>query len=482
MEFTFPLLAFFLILSCIFVKLISPYILQLRPKPAALRLPPGPWQLPVVGSLHHLLLSRFRDTTHLAITELSRNYGPLMFLRLGAVPTLVVSSAEAAREVMKTHDNLFCDRYPKATTNIVTSSGGLGIVFSPYNERWRESRKICVLELFSQRRVLSFRTIREEEVARLIHSISNESSGGLHINVTEKISRVISDTIVRAVIGEQCKQQDELIYYIKKSLELSVGLNLADLYPSSRLMRLLSTTIRDLVKYHRNITNIIKSIIYERGVVSSIKEGDDLDIFVAGTDTSSTTLEWAMSELMKNPRVLHKAQSEVRNTFMGKDKLEEEDITKLSYLPLVIKETLRLHPPVPVLIPRICREACQITGYDIPKGCMVMVNVWAIGRDNKYWDDPSMFKPERFENNNIDFKGTNFEYIPFGAGRRMCPGIMLGLANMELALASLLYHFDWELSGGIRPEDLDMTEASGITVKRKVNLMLHAKRYIPSKC
>ncbi|KAK3150046.1 hypothetical protein QOZ80_3AG0227040 [Eleusine coracana subsp. coracana] len=318
MEFTFPLLAFFLILSCIFVKLISPYISQLRPKRAALRLPPGPWQLPVVGSLHHLLLSRFRDTTHLAITELSRNYGPLMFLRLGAVPTLVVSSAEAAREVMKTHDNLFCDRYPKATTNIVTSSGGLGIVFSPYNERWRESRKICVLELFSQRRVLSFRTIREEEVARLIHSISNESSGGLPINVTEKISRVVSDTIVRAVIGEQCKQQDELMYYIKKSLELSVGLNLADLYPSSRLMRLLSTTIRDLVKYHRNITNIIKSIIYERGVVSSIKEGDDLvsvllwvqkngglkfpltmehitttifDIFVAGTDTSSTTLE-----------------------------------------------------------------------------------------------------------------------------------------------------------------------------------------------
>lgn len=188
-----------------------------------------------------------------------------------------------------------------------------------------------------------------------------------------------------------------------------------------------------------------------------------------------------MSELMRNPRVLHKAQSEVRNTFMGKDKLHEEDITKLSYLPLVIKESLRLHAPAPFLIPRECREACQVMGYDIPKGCMVLVNAWAIGRDNKYWDDPNVFKPERFQNNNVDFKGANFEYIPFGAGRRMCPGIMLGLANIELALASLLYHFDWELSGVIKSEDLDMTEDSGITVKRKSKLVLHAKLYSPSK-
>ncbi|GJN12336.1 hypothetical protein PR202_ga30606 [Eleusine coracana subsp. coracana] len=123
-----------------------------------------------------------------------------------------------------------------------------------------------------------------------------------------------------------------------------------------------------------------------------------------------------MSELMKNPRVLHKAQSEVRKIFLGKHKLIEQDITKLSYLPLVIKETRRLHPAGP-LIPQQCHQACQVMGYDIPNGCIVLVNVWAIGRDSAYWDDPNVFKPKRFEDCNIDFKGHNFKYIPFGSGR-----------------------------------------------------------------
>lgn len=274
MEFTFLLLAFFSILSCVLLKHISRYTSQLSTKPPALCLPPGPSQLPVVGSLHHLLLSHFRDSIHLAITELSRNHGPLMLLRLGAVPTLVVSSAEAAKEVMKTHDTLFCDRYPRATT-IISSCGGQGIVFSDYNERWRESRKICMLELFSQRRVLSFRSIREDEVARLIHSISNECRSGLPINLSEKISCLVSDTVVRTTIGGQCKQQDELMYYINKTFELSVGFNMADLYPS-RLMCLLSTTARDLAKYRTKISNIIENIIHERGAVSSLNRYDDL--------------------------------------------------------------------------------------------------------------------------------------------------------------------------------------------------------------
>lgn len=186
-----------------------------------------------------------------------------------------------------------------------------------------------------------------------------------------------------------------------------------------------------------------------------------------------------MSELMKNPRVLHKAQSEVRETFKGQDKLTEDDIVKLSYVQLVIKETLRLHAPAPLLLPRECRETCRAMGYDVPKGTKVFVNVWAIGRDSKYWDDAEVFRPERFENSNVDFKGADFEYIPFGAGRRICPGMTLGMANMELVLASLLYHFDWELPGGIKSEELDMTEAFGISVRRKSKLWVHAKPRVP---
>ena len=199
------------------------------------------------------------------------------------------------------------------------------------------------------------------------------------------------------------------------------------------------------------------------------------DIFTAGTDTSSTTVEWAMAEMMKTPRVMKKAQAEVRKLYQGnKTLIHEKDIEKLSYLKWVIKETLRLHPPAPLLLPKECREACKIDGYEIPLKTKVLVNAWAIGRDPEYWDDAESFVPERFDGSSLDYKGTNFEYIPFGAGRRMCPGIAFGVANVELPLANLLYHFNWELPDGMKPENLDMTESFGATVGRKNNLYLSA--------
>lgn len=202
------------------------------------------------------------------------------------------------------------------------------------------------------------------------------------------------------------------------------------------------------------------------------------EIFAAGSETSSTTLEWAMSELVRNPRVMKKAQAELREAFEGQRKLTEADMEKLTYLPLVIKETMRLHIPVPFLLPRVCRETCRVMGYDIPEGTKVLVNAWAIARDERYWEDPDVFRPERFETSSVDFRGADFEYTPFGAGRRMCPGMALGLLNMELALASLLYHFDWELPDG-RNNELDMSEVCGITVKRKSKLVLRATPRIP---
>ena len=175
---------------------------------------------------------------------------------------------------------------------------------------------------------------------------------------------------------------------------------------------------------------------------------------------------------------MRKAQAEVRETFKGQDKLTEGDMVKLRYLHLVIKETLSLHALVPLLVARECREACQVMGYDVPRGTKVFVNVWAIARDNERWHDGEEFRPERFDGSDIDFKGTDFEYTPFGAGRRVCPGIMLGLANAELLLASLLYHFDWELPGGVESEELDMTEVFGLTLRKKSKLFLKAKPHI----
>jgi len=195
---------------------------------------------------------------------------------------------------------------------------------------------------------------------------------------------------------------------------------------------------------------------------------------MAGSETSSTTVEWAMSELIKNPRVMEKAQNEIREVLKSeaKETVDEISISNMKYLKQVIKETLRLHPPVPFLVPRESMGRCQIQGYEIPAKARIFVNAWAIGRDTKYWTEPERFYPERFENSTIDYRGNHFELIPFGAGRRICPGLGQGMNNVELSLATMLYHFNWKLPGEIRSEDLNMDESIGITARRKHDLLV----------
>lgn len=195
-------------------------------------------------------------------------------------------------------------------------------------------------------------------------------------------------------------------------------------------------------------------------------------MFIGGTESTSTLMEWVMSELMRNPRTMEKAQAEVRQVFGEKVKPDWRDTNKLKYLKSILKETLRLHPPGPLLVPRECRERCEIEGYEIPIKTRVLVNAWAIARDPQNWDDPESFKPERFDESSIDYKGSNFEFIPFGAGRRVCPGIAFSQANTLLLLSQLLYYFDWKLPNDMKPEDLDMTEEFGLTVHRKSDLCL----------
>jgi hypothetical protein len=210
------------------------------------------------------------------------------------------------------------------------------------------------------------------------------------------------------------------------------------------------------------------------------------DVFAAGSETTATTTIWTMSELAKNPCVMRRAQSEVRRVLQGKTRVAEADIQgPLPYLQSVIRETLRLHPPLPLILPRSCAEPITIMGHDVPAGTTVFVNAWAIGRDERWWPDASEFKPERFDGEDdgggvVDFSSADFRFLPGGGGRRMCPGLTFGLANIEMALASLLYHFDWELPGGADPGELDMDEAYGITARRKTDLVLKATPFVPT--
>lgn len=197
-------------------------------------------------------------------------------------------------------------------------------------------------------------------------------------------------------------------------------------------------------------------------------------MFAGGTDTTYTALEWALTELIKHSKTMKKVQEEVRRIAGSKSYINEDHIEKMFYLKAVIKETLRLHPPVPLLLPRQATKDVQVGGYNIPAKSRVIINAWAIGRDPASWEEPEKFKPERFLDNCSSFKGNDFHFIPFGAGRRGCPGATFAIAIVELVLSNLLYKFDWALPDEQREEDLDVDESNGITIHRKFPLVVVA--------
>ncbi|KAJ9566832.1 hypothetical protein OSB04_002798 [Centaurea solstitialis] len=457
--------------------------------------PPQPWKLPLIGHLHHLSGA----LPHRALGSLAEKLGPIVHLQLGQVSAIVISSPDLAKEIMKTHDLSFANR-PKLLVAEIVAYNYSNIAFSPYGDYWRQMRKICILELLSVKKVQSFRPIREQESWNLIDSIAMHRSKT--INLSKKIFGMMNVIACRDAVGSRCKDQASLLAQIEQIVSLSGGFDVSDLFPSIKLLHMLTGMRNKLQKLRNKVDEILDTIISDHqqhrvGGLSNYNEDlldvllrvkDDgglqfpltwdnikavlVDILAAGTDTSSVAIEWAMSELMKNPRVMKKVQVEIRQTLKGKKKIHESDIQELHYLKQVIKETFRLHPPVPLLLPRECREKCEIGGYDILVGTKVIINVWKIGRDPNYWNDPEDFIPERFSKSSINMMGTNFELLPFGTGRRICPGMTLGLANVELPLAMLLYHYDWKLPKGETPKDLDMSEAFGATLKRKNDLNL----------
>ncbi|KAK2638601.1 hypothetical protein Ddye_026396 [Dipteronia dyeriana] len=501
----FPSLTYifsFLIFMFLAVKIVH----GTKAKNSSTKIPPGPWRLPLIGNIHQLVGS----LPHHRLLDLATKYGPLMHLQLGDSSVIVVSSAEIAKEVLKTHGIIFANRPFLASTK-VTSYEFTDIGFAPYGNYWRQLRKICTVELLSTRRVQSFRSIREEETSNLIETI-NSNEGSL-VNLSEKIFSLTYGITARAAFGNKCKDQQKFISIVMKVVQLASGFSIADLYPSIGMLEVISGMKSKVEEIHQERDRILEDILDEHkerkrtvktgqieadhedlvDVFLRLQQDGDLefpltnnnikaviwDIFAAGSETSSTTVEWAMSEMLKNPRVMKEAQAEVRRVFDRKGKVDETSIHDLKFLKAVIKETLRLHPSAPLLLPRENTESCQIDGYEIPAKTRTIVNAWAIARDPKYWTEAEKFIPERFLDSPLDYKGTNFTYIPFGAGRRICPGIQFALPNVELPLAQMLYHFDWKLPNAMKEEDLDMIESFGVTVRRKNDLILIPIPYRP---
>ncbi|KAL0920125.1 hypothetical protein M5K25_009236 [Dendrobium thyrsiflorum] len=464
---------------------------ELSPK----SLPPGPRKLPIIGNLHQV-----GGLTHRPLWHLSQKYGPLMHLKIGKVPILVVSSADMAREILKTNDFGFCSR-PMLTSSNKFSYDCKDISFAPYGEYWREMRKISILQLFSTKRVSTFHSVREEEVAILIDSISKSLSKP--INLTKLVSTLIGNIICRVALNKKYDQGDlekEHFHALVQETETLFGtFFVSDCFPSlgwiDKLTGLQQRLERAFNKFDSFYNEIIKEHIDQKRANLEQEDIVDVllhqqknspyitnttikailkDIFIAGIGTSSALIIWAMAELVRNSRIMQKAQEEIRSS----DHFSKGNLHQLHYLNSVVKETLRLHLPVPLLLPREAIRHCKISGYDIEPNTRVYINAWGIARDPKTWENPEEFLPERFIDSLIDYIGHDFEFIPFGSGRRNCPGKNFGMATVELALANLLYYFNWRLPDGMKKEEMDMDEVPGITVHKRSALCLVASRAI----
>ncbi|CAN1245189.1 Cytochrome P450 736A117, partial [Linum grandiflorum] len=438
--------------------------------------PPSPPKLPIIGNLHQLHAT---DQPHRTLRSMAQKHGPLMLLHLGSFPTLVVSSVDAAQEILMAHDLVFSNRpYSGIMNRLLYNSRDLAL--APYGEYWRQLRSVCVLHLLNQRRVGSFRSIREQEARLLVAKI--EDRIGNRFDLSEMLAEITYDVVCRVALGskygEEKGNDDSWINRFN-------GLNRRVDQIFSRLDEFLDQVVEDhksmIGSDHKSEDDLVDVLLQIQRESSDSSIDQDtikaivLDMFAAGMDTTSTALEWTMTEILKNPRVMNKLQYEIR-TITGNERrnVTEDDIKQMRYLKAVLKESLRLHLPFPLLTPRESSRDVRVLGYDVPAKTRVIINAWAIARDPMIWEEPEEFRPERFLESSIDFRGRDFELIPFGAGRRGCPGVSFATAAIEITVASLLHKFDWSAEG------LEADEATGVSsVHKKTPLVVVATPWAP---
>uniref|UniRef100_A0A0D6QRM0 Cytochrome P450 n=1 Tax=Araucaria cunninghamii TaxID=56994 RepID=A0A0D6QRM0_ARACU len=455
------------------------------------RLPPGPRGLPFIGNLLDIKPVRFR-----CFWEWSQKYGPIMSVWFGSTLNVIVSSTELAKEVLKEHDQQLADR-PRSRSAVKFSRNGQDLIWADYGPHYVKVRKVCTLELFTPKRLEALRPLREDEVAAMVESIfndcGNQGGGGGRVLVVKKyLSAVAFNNITRIAFGKRFVNEEgkmdpqgvEFKEIVGTGLKLGASLTMAEHIPYLRWMFPLEEGA--FARHGARRDRVTKAIMEEHTLARqksgakqhfvdallTLKDKYDLsedtiigllwDMITAGMDTTAITVEWAMAELVRNPRVQEKAQEELERVIGRGRVINETDFAHLPYLQCITKEALRLHPPTPMMLPHKATAHVKIGGYDIPKGSNVQVNVWAIARDPAVWKDPLTFRPERFLEEDVDIKGHDFRLLPFGAGRRVCPGAQLGLYLVQSMLGRLLHHFTWAPPPGMKPQDIDLTENPGL--------------------
>ncbi|CAL4937100.1 unnamed protein product [Urochloa decumbens] len=469
-----------------------------------LHLPPGPRTLPVLGNLHQIIIGS--ALPHQSPRDLARLHGPVMQLRLGMVPTLVVSSAEAVREVLKTHNADCCSR-PDTPGARRLSYGHKDVAFAPFSESWRQMRKLFVVELLNTRRVQATCYAREAEVDKLMSRLTSSERKPVYLqdHIFGLMDGIVGTVALGSIYGsEQFAHKKHFHVLFDEAMGVKSSFSAEDYFPNAvgRLVDRLTGLVSRREKVFWELDAFFDKIIdghldpsrptpdngpgFIDVLIGLTKEQEGSfrwftrdhikgmlsDTFIGGVDTNSVTVVWTMAELIRNPQVLKKAQEELRAVVGSKERVQPDDLPKLKYLKMVLKETLRLHPVAPLLAPRESMRHFKICRYDVPAKTRIFVNAWAIGRDPAIWSNPEEFDPERFNGGDIDFNGAHFELLPFGAGRRMCPGVAMGVAVVEFTLANLLHCFEWELPQGMMAENVSMEEEGGLTVNKKVPLVL----------
>jgi cytochrome P450 len=484
------------------------------------RLPPGPRPWPVIGNFNLI-----GALPHRSIHELSKKYGELMHLRFGSYSVVVASSAEMAKLFLKTHDLLFLDR-PRTAAGKHTTYNYADITWSPYGAYWRHARRICATQLFSPSRLASFEHIRTDEVRSLVRGLFAASASGRAVRLNkDHLSTLSMNVITRMVLGKRLFDGGEkenvaegpvssladFKWMMDELLLVNGVLNIGDWIPWLDWLDL-QGYVRRMKRIGKRFSEFIEYILDEHGERRR-REGESFverdmvdvlmqladdptfevqigrvgvkaftqDLIVGGSESTAVTVEWAISELLRKPSIFAMATEELDRVVGHGRWVTEKDIAHLPYIEAIVKETMRLHPIVPLLIPRVTREDVSIAGYDIPKGTCVLINVWTIGKDPALWDAPEEFRPERFVGSKIDVKGQDFELLPFGSGRRMCPGYNLGLKEIQLSLANLLHGFAWRLPESVAKEDLSMDEVFGLSTTRKFPLEVVVQPRLPAE-